>query len=186
LDGSVQTLTSQGLVASPKDDILPTKDFGFVVDTKPDLTVGEVRPWLFISSQDVPNQINLITTHGITDILSLLPGFVLNSVVEHCIKRHLLLEVYDELNFRLDSELISKALLFIKDCNNSLDRKVLVHCNAGVSRAPSIVIMYLMKYENLSYSEAWEIVKTARPIARPNDGFLRQLNHSNNPDSRLQ
>lgn len=52
---------------------------------------------------------------------------------------------------------------------------VLVHCNAGVSRAASIVIAYVMYKKNMTYTEALEMVKAQRPVVRPNDGFAEQL-----------
>lgn len=55
------------------------------------------------------------------------------------------------------------------------DGIVLVHCNAGVSRAPTVCIAYLMKKLNLSVEDAMELVKDARPDTEPNPGFMRQL-----------
>ena len=52
---------------------------------------------------------------------------------------------------------------------------VFVHCNAGVSRAASIVIGYLMRTEGIGYQEAYGIVKSVRASVRPNDGFRQQL-----------
>ena len=40
-----------------------------------------------------------------------------------------------------------------------LNKKVYVHCKNGHGRAPSIVINYLMKKNNISFAEAFEIVK---------------------------
>jgi hypothetical protein len=75
-DGSIILLENQGL-DTVIDSQCPQfeRGFGFVVDNKPDLTIGIIRPWLFISSQDVANDVTLISQYGITHILSLLPGF---------------------------------------------------------------------------------------------------------------
>lgn len=53
--------------------------------------------------------------------------------------------------------------------------RTLVHCVAGVSRSASLCIAYLMKYENMSLRQAYQHVKMARPIIRPNQGFWKQL-----------
>jgi len=58
----------------------------------------------------------------------------------------------------------------IKQGNN-----ILVHCSAGVSRSASIVISYVMKVKKIDYSDAYLLVKTARPIISPNMGFQMQL-----------
>ena len=48
---------------------------GFVVDTKPDLSVAHVTPWLWISSQDVPAHPTILQSLNVTHVLSLLPAF---------------------------------------------------------------------------------------------------------------
>lgn len=55
------------------------------------------------------------------------------------------------------------------------DGVVLVHCNAGVSRAAAVVTGFLMYSERLSFASAFSVVKNARPAACPNPGFMDQL-----------
>lgn len=50
-----------------------------------------------------------------------------------------------------------------------------MHCAAGVSRSPSVVIAYMMVRQGLSYCDACSAVKAARPVAAPNHGFVLQL-----------
>jgi len=184
VDGSVSIYGNQGSQNISNSNI---KSFGFVVDTKPDLTVGTVLPWLLISSQDVPNDLNLMSQCGVTHVLSLLPDFVLDPCVTQLIppQNHLCLEVYDEEGFDLGSEssvVTKSALEFINSVKDVKGTKVSVHCNAGISRAPSVVLLYLMKCQRLSFDEAWALVQEARPAMKPNDGFLRQLKALNFKD----
>ncbi|XP_028773987.1 dual specificity protein phosphatase 1-like isoform X1 [Neltuma alba] len=51
----------------------------------------------------------------------------------------------------------------------------LVHCFAGRSRSVTVVVAYLMKTHRMSLSQALEHVKSRRPTASPNLGFIRQL-----------
>ncbi|XP_067946147.1 uncharacterized protein [Watersipora subatra] len=53
--------------------------------------------------------------------------------------------------------------------------RVLVHCMAGISRSSTLCIAYLMKYRGFSLQQAYSLMKTKRPLIRPNDGFWRQL-----------
>lgn len=53
--------------------------------------------------------------------------------------------------------------------------KILVHCYFGVSRSATLVIAYVMKKYNLSFSNAFETVKDKRRFVGPNAGFLAQL-----------
>jgi len=52
---------------------------------------------------------------------------------------------------------------------------VLVHCKAGISRSVSVVMAFLMWEQGLSFAEALLMVQRARPQARPNAGFEKQL-----------
>ncbi|KFV07953.1 Dual specificity protein phosphatase 14, partial [Tauraco erythrolophus] len=66
----------------------------------------------------------------------------------------------------------------VTDKINSVVQKhgaTLVHCAAGVSRSATLCIAYLMKYHKVTLFEAYNWVKSRRPIIRPNVGFWRQL-----------
>ncbi|CAF0726008.1 unnamed protein product [Rotaria sp. Silwood1] len=53
--------------------------------------------------------------------------------------------------------------------------KVLVHCVAGISRSPAIVIGFLMRYAHMNMDDAYEFVKQKRSIVSPNLNFMGQL-----------
>uniref|UniRef100_A0A146PAE8 Dual specificity protein phosphatase 18-like n=1 Tax=Fundulus heteroclitus TaxID=8078 RepID=A0A146PAE8_FUNHE len=53
--------------------------------------------------------------------------------------------------------------------------RTLVHCNAGVSRSAALCLAYLMKHRGATLLEAHRLLKSCRPIVRPNPGFWRQL-----------
>jgi len=50
-----------------------------------------------------------------------------------------------------------------------------VHCYAGISRSPTVVISFLMKEHGMSLEEAFALCKQKRSIVDPNPGFMRQL-----------
>jgi len=45
----------------------------------------------------------------------------------------------------------------------------------GISRSVTMLIAYLMTYEDLLYHEALRHVREKRPIANPNSGFEKHL-----------
>ncbi|KAK3417641.1 dual specificity protein phosphatase 1 isoform X2 [Eucalyptus grandis] len=57
---------------------------------------------------------------------------------------------------------------------------VLVHCFMGISRSVTVVAAYLMKRRGMRLSQALEHVKTRRPQAAPNSGFMVQLREFEN------
>jgi len=55
------------------------------------------------------------------------------------------------------------------------DRRVLIHCFAGLSRSVTFVCAYLMRKRRIPFKTALLLVKRARPAVNPNLGFRRQL-----------
>lgn len=52
---------------------------------------------------------------------------------------------------------------------------VLVHCRQGVSRSVSFTMAYLMKKNQFTAAEALAYIQLIRPIAQPNEAFMKQL-----------
>ncbi|KFO29006.1 Dual specificity protein phosphatase 5 [Fukomys damarensis] len=67
-----------------------------------------------------------------------------------------------------------EAIDFI-DCVREEGGKVLVHCEAGVSRSPTICMAYLMKTKQFRLKEAFDYIKQRRSVISPNFGFMGQL-----------
>eukprot|EP00826_Nyctotherus_ovalis_P003085 TRINITY_DN10619_c0_g1_i9.p2 TRINITY_DN10619_c0_g1~~TRINITY_DN10619_c0_g1_i9.p2 ORF type:complete len:185 (+),score=40.36 TRINITY_DN10619_c0_g1_i9:298-852(+) len=63
------------------------------------------------------------------------------------------------------------------ECIDSLineGRTVYVHCTAGMGRAPSMVIGYLVMYKKMSLDEAYNLVKENRKVVSPNMWALKK------------
>lgn len=74
-----------------------------------------------------------------------------------------------------------EAVKFIQQCIKS-GEKVLVHCHAGVSRSPTVVIFHLMINRGIPFTLAFARLRLVRPFANPNVGFRRHLEAT---DARL-
>ncbi|KAM3866130.1 dual specificity phosphatase 28 [Diretmus argenteus] len=53
--------------------------------------------------------------------------------------------------------------------------RTVVYCKNGRSRSATICVAYLMKHRQLSLTDAFQKVKTARHVVEPNSGFMAQL-----------
>jgi len=52
---------------------------------------------------------------------------------------------------------------------------VLIHCQAGISRSPTIALAYIMQSMDMSLDDSLSFVREQRPIVRPNLYFMSQL-----------
>lgn len=55
------------------------------------------------------------------------------------------------------------------------NKNIIVHCAAGMSRSPTLVMAYLMIENKWTYEEANNYLKSKRPHISPNIGFIKQL-----------
>lgn len=153
------------------------KTFGFVVDTKPDTSAACIlHEFLYLGSQDSVTLEN-VEQFQLTDILSVgiqVPAcdIVFGDGSNSTVCNHFvgLLDLPDA---QLE-ETIKETSEIIKSVRNKNGR-ILIHCNAGVSRSSTVCIAYLMLNHSLTFDAAFAKVKSKRECIRPNDGFLRQL-----------
>lgn len=73
------------------------------------------------------------------------------------------------------SKYIEDGMNFINECINKEKKILLVHCMEGKSRSVSMILGYLMKYENWTLLKAYKHCKKQRKIIRPNKSFWKCL-----------
>ena len=86
---------------------------------------------------------------------------------------------YENYEIKDDGKINIKFLLkkIIKKIHSYIkkNKNVVIHCYKGISRAPTIVIAYLMEIYGRSYEDAFDYVKMKSDDIDPNAGFLVQL-----------
>jgi atypical dual specificity phosphatase len=131
-----------------------------------------VPPSIYIGPLSAAFSEAFLTSNSINYVLSIgpTPPLKVNRVVYHRLPL---------------ADLVSASVVdVIKNAEDIIDAalnprngsgKILVHCSAGISRSPTVVVGYLMKRRGMRLVEALGLVIRARPQVSPNHGFLLQL-----------
>jgi len=84
-------------------------------------------------------------------------------------------KIADEMHTKI-SDYFDQALHFIESSiSKNSSNRILVHCEAGISRSATIVIAYLMQFHNKSLKTAYEFVKQCKKNVAPNISFFQEL-----------
>ncbi len=131
-----------------------------------------VKKKIYISDLSCACNIDLLKKHNIKEILCLIEKpkhdvkYKENDIIFHSIK----------MEDSQDTDLLKYFGSTNKIIDSAIKKKhpILIHCFAGISRAPSIVIGYLMS-KGTKFDEVFDLVKKQRNCISPNFGFLMQL-----------
>ncbi|XP_043965093.1 dual specificity protein phosphatase 2 [Gambusia affinis] len=130
----------------------------------------ELLPFLFLGSAIHSSRRETLAAAGITAVLnvsSTCPNFYEGEL------QYLRLTVEDTLVADIRA-CFHTAISFIDSVKKSGGR-VLVHCQAGISRSATICLAYLMHTQRVRLDEAFDFVKQRRHVISPNLAFMGQL-----------
>ncbi|MBM3263592.1 MAG: dual specificity protein phosphatase family protein [candidate division Zixibacteria bacterium] len=65
------------------------------------------------------------------------------------------------------------AINWLRNC--ARERKVLVHCVAGISRSPTIVMCYLHEERGMPFDDAYGFIKAKRSQAQPHPVLIESI-----------
>ena len=129
--------------------------------------INQITETIYLGNVEAAFDIKKLKELGIRKVLTVMSAFG-NHYSEHDFK-HKTIEVDDD----YDTNLIR----YFKECLLFMDGydRVFVHCAAGMSRSPTVVIAYLMWKKKLPLNDAINFVKNKRPVISPNLNFMKQL-----------
>ena len=129
--------------------------------------ISKITDTIYLGNMDAAFNIKKLKNLGIRKVLTVMSAFG-NHYPENTFI-HKTIDITDDYN--------SNIIRYFKDCLLFIDGydKVFVHCAAGMSRSPTVVIAYLMWKQKLSLNNAIKFVKNKRPEIQPNSGFVEQL-----------
>lgn len=172
-DGTQEKIVAASSTTAKQIIKIDSKQFGFVVDTKPDQTPACILTnFLYLGSQDAVILANIHELQ-ISDVLSIGIDTPIADIVDATNLQCHFVPCLDLPETSL-SEFVEASIAIIDSVRRRCGR-ILVHCNAGVSRSATVCIAYLMKIEALTFAQAYDLVKSKRPCIQPNAGFMIQL-----------
>ncbi|WP_075883528.1 dual specificity protein phosphatase family protein [Candidatus Protochlamydia sp. W-9] len=138
----------------------------------------EIVTNLFLSSVVEAENLSLLQKKKITHILNL-TGTIKgqnearypNKFIQSFTYKHLMIP--DEMDTNISQHFV-ELHQFIKEGTIG-KHKVLVHCEAGISRSSAVVISYLMKEHSLNLKDAYIHVRSKKENIGPNQSFFQQL-----------
>jgi len=137
----------------------------------------EIIPNLFLGDRNAAKNKPELQAKGITHIVNVTLARAdggVHNFFENCPPfEYLRVPVQDTDNENL-SPWFESTFHFIESAR-SAHTGVLVHCQMGVSRSPTIILAYLMRKERMSLMDAYALVRTRRAEAKPKANFLLQL-----------
>uniref|UniRef100_A0A3B4TPN3 Uncharacterized protein n=1 Tax=Seriola dumerili TaxID=41447 RepID=A0A3B4TPN3_SERDU len=136
----------------------------------PVMSVSQVSPGLFLSGLDSALNLSVLASRNITLIINA-SGLedVSYPSLDGLQVLHVPVQDQPHAPLRQYFDLVAEQI------NQNQTGRTLVHCTAGRSRSPALIMAYLMRFEGLSLRQAHEQVLEQRPFIRPNAGFWRQL-----------
>jgi protein-tyrosine phosphatase len=127
---------------------------------------NKITDQIYLGNYTAAEDRALLHNLGITHIINVTPELPLfpGEFIYLCIPVIDLEETDISKYFRVAKQFISQEL----------SKKIFVHCMAGMSRSPTIVLSYLIG-TGMSFQSAYKFVKERHPITDINPGFLEQL-----------
>lgn len=132
------------------------------------MLLSQVTPTLFLSGADAPLNAALMSQKGIT--------LIVNATLSHAFPAYPGVECLRVPVCDLPCEHLGIHFDRVADrIHGNHAGGTLVHCAAGMSRSPALVMAYLMRYRGVTLSQAHRWVLESRPFIRLNSGFWEQL-----------
>ena len=133
---------------------------------------NEIIDNIYVGNYRFALDAELLIKEGITYILNCANGLK-NFYENDNIFKYLYFPLYDSESQKLDKYL-EETNKFIKEGSEN-GNKILIHCGAGVSRSPTLCLMYMIIEKNYKYSDAYVLMKQRRKCVIPNMGFRKLL-----------
>lgn len=142
-----------------------------VVNFADNTDISQIDDNLFIGNISAATNKALLTSYGITHVVTALPVFYppfLDTFEYHFVKS------YDTPSYSI-RPYFQESNKFIHNAITNKG-KVFIHCKAGISRSVTLALAYLLSTNrDATPADMLDYIRLKRPIANPNSGFMTQL-----------
>lgn len=157
-------------IRNKNDDDEPPPSTPEAID-KENVSMTEILPHIFVGNTSDAQNLERLAENHITHIINCTPDLPFFWENKHQYLRINVLDLPSQ-NIR---QHFDQAIEFIDKALCSKDNNVLVHCSAGISRSPTLVLAYMIYKHHLTLDEAFEKMRQLRQIVDPNISFILQL-----------
>ena len=125
-----------------------------------------VRPGMALGSRFEAENARLLTLYRIDAVLSLVqanvpaPVAVLNLTIDD--------------GLPIPPGVLERAIAFLSGCA-ARNQRVLVHCEMGLSRSPTVLAAYLVEHERIPFDRAIAEMRQVRPLVQPHPALVRSV-----------
>ncbi|UJR31261.1 hypothetical protein I4U23_018761 [Adineta vaga] len=138
---------------------------------KENFIMTEILPHIFVGNILDSQNLDRLNQNGITHIINSTPDLPCKWEGKYEYIRVDALDLPSQ-NIR---KYFDEVFQFIDTALRDKSNNVLVHCSAGISRSPTLVLAYMIKKYHLKLDEAFNKMRQLRRIVDPNVSFMIQL-----------
>jgi len=131
--------------------------------------ITQVLPQLYLGNEQDAQEAEKLIGLGITHVISLVGTGRYNDLYP----KHMYIPLLDNGGSNLLAK-IDNSWDFAMESQKP-GNKLFVHCQLGQNRSASFVIGFLMKSKNLSFHEAYTLLKKKRQLIHPHKKYIEQL-----------
>ena len=130
-----------------------------------------ITDWLSVGGRAIASDLSILQAAGVTHIVNLVGDLCDNYFPDHF--QYMRLFLLDHAGEDIICVLYP-IIELVERCRLE-GKRVLIHCQQGVSRSCVLCIAYIMYHMQMDYDAAFQYVRARRGICRPNVGFMAQL-----------